>query len=57
MLDMFGNVIDGGPPPAEVERRSIHRGPLPLSQRQVHSEIFQTGIKAIDLLCPLERGA
>ena len=56
MLNVFGEPIDGKVPPENVERRSIHRRPVPLSQRRVSSEIFETGIKAIDLLCPLERG-
>ncbi len=56
MLNMFGEPIDGGTPLVEMERRSIHRLPLPLSHREVRSEIFETGIKAIDLLAPLERG-
>jgi F-type H+-transporting ATPase subunit beta len=56
MLNVFGEPIDGEAPPANVERRSIHRRPVPLSRRRVSSEIFETGIKAIDLLCPLERG-
>jgi len=56
MLNVFGEPIDGKPPPEGVERRSIHRRPVPLSRRRVSSEIFETGIKAIDLLCPLERG-
>jgi F-type H+-transporting ATPase subunit beta len=29
---------------------------VPLARRTVRSEIFETGIKVIDLLCPLERG-
>ncbi|MEZ5865480.1 MAG: hypothetical protein R3D25_15960 [Geminicoccaceae bacterium] len=56
MLDMFGEVIDGKPPLEGVERRSIHARPVPLRQRVVRSEIFETGIKAIDLPRPLERG-
>ena len=56
MLDVFGAPLDGGPRPEAAERRSIHRRPVPLAERRVSSEIFATGIKAIDLLCPLERG-
>jgi len=56
MLNMFGETIDDGPPLEEMPRRSIHRRPVPLARRSVTSEIFATGIKAIDLLCPLERG-
>jgi len=56
MLNMFGEPIDGKPPPDDVELRSIHQPPVPLSRRVVRSEIFETGIKIIDLLSPLERG-
>jgi F-type H+-transporting ATPase subunit beta len=56
MLNMFGEPIDDKPPLEHVELRPIHAEPVPLSRRQVRSEIFETGIKAIDLLCPLERG-
>jgi len=56
MFDVFGNTIDDGPPLPDLCRRPILRPPLPLSQRRVESRIFETGIKAIDLLSPLERG-
>jgi len=56
MLNMFGEPIDDGPPLSGTEPRPIHRPPLPLTERVVRSEIFETGIKAIDLLSPLERG-
>ncbi len=56
MLDMFGNAIDDGLPLDGLERRRIHRAPPPLSAHDVRSDILQTGIEAIDLLCPLERG-
>ncbi|MFX0546358.1 F0F1 ATP synthase subunit beta [Roseovarius sp. S1116L3] len=56
MLDVFGAPIDGRPAPVASERRSIHRPPPPLSERVLHSQILETGIKAIDLLSPIERG-
>jgi F-type H+-transporting ATPase subunit beta len=56
MLNLFGEPIDNKGPLEDVEFRSIHRRGAPLSSRQVGSEIFETGIKAIDLLSPLERG-
>ena len=37
-------------------KRNIHRLPPPLDERSTRSEVFETGIKAIDLLVPLERG-
>jgi len=56
MFDVFGNAIDGQPAPADVEWRTIHRDPPPLASRSTKSEIFETGIKVIDVLVPLERG-
>lgn len=56
MFDVFGNVIDRQPPPAAVEWRSVHNTPPPLARRSTKSEIFETGIKVIDVLAPLERG-
>ncbi len=56
MFDVFGNVIDRGPVLKEVEWRSVHRDPPALRQRSTQSEIFETGIKVIDVLMPLERG-
>jgi F-type H+/Na+-transporting ATPase subunit beta len=56
MFDVFGNPIDGQEPPKDVEWRSIHRAPPPLEKRSTKSEIFETGIKIIDVLVPLEQG-
>ncbi|MEP3676035.1 F0F1 ATP synthase subunit beta [Sulfitobacter sp.] len=56
MLDVFGAPIDGGPAPEAVAHRSIHCAPPALSDRTLQSEILETGIKAIDLLSPIERG-
>jgi F-type H+/Na+-transporting ATPase subunit beta len=56
MFDVFGNVIDRGAALSEFELRSVHQAPPPLERRSTKSEIFETGIKAIDVLMPLERG-
>ena len=56
MFDVFGNTIDRRPPAADVEWRTVHRPPPALARRSTKSEIFETGIKAIDVLMPLERG-
>jgi F-type H+-transporting ATPase subunit beta len=56
MLNVFGEAIDDRPLPGDLERRSIHHAPVALARRQVRPSIFETGIKAIDLLSPLERG-
>ncbi len=56
MFDVFGGTIDRGPDLEEVEWRSVHRAPPALARRSTDTEIFETGIKAIDVLVPLERG-
>ncbi|MDD4962359.1 MAG: F0F1 ATP synthase subunit beta [Gallionella sp.] len=56
MFDVFGNAIDRQPAPTDLEWRSVHRAPPPLSRRSTETEIFETGIKVIDVLVPLERG-
>jgi F-type H+-transporting ATPase subunit beta len=56
MFDVLGRPIDLGPAPTGVQWRSIHRKPPPLADRLTQSEVFETGIKAIDVLVPLERG-
>ncbi|MBN1141020.1 MAG: F0F1 ATP synthase subunit beta [Deltaproteobacteria bacterium] len=56
MFNVFGDAIDGKAPAAAQEHRSVHRKAPGLGERAASSEIFTTGIKAIDVLAPLERG-
>ncbi|MEJ2005092.1 MAG: F0F1 ATP synthase subunit beta [Cyclobacteriaceae bacterium] len=56
MFDVFGNTIDHGPSLPELEMHSIHQLPPALKRQSTTSEIFETGIKAIDVLVPLEHG-
>jgi F-type H+-transporting ATPase subunit beta len=56
MLNVFGAPVDGGGPIETSEYWPIHRPLLPLAERTTGTEVFETGIKAIDLLAPLERG-
>ena len=56
MFDVFGKAIDREAAPTDVEWRSVHRAPPSLARRSTKSEIFETGIKVIDVLAPLERG-
>ena len=56
MFDVFGQPIDGLPAPEGVQRRSVHHAPPPLVQQATQSVVFETGIKAIDVLLPLETG-
>lgn len=56
MFDVFGHVIDRLPAPADTSLRSVHQTPPPLIRRSTESTIFETGIKIIDVLMPLELG-
>ncbi len=56
MFDVFGTTTDRDPALSDVQWRSVHRAPPPLARRSTKSEIFETGIKVIDVLVPLERG-
>ncbi|MEO7938349.1 F0F1 ATP synthase subunit beta [Polaromonas sp.] len=56
MFDVFGHAIDRQDEPKNVSWRSVHREPPPLIHRSTTSAIFETGIKMIDVLVPLETG-
>ncbi|MBN1543120.1 F0F1 ATP synthase subunit beta [candidate division KSB1 bacterium] len=56
MFNVFGETIDRKEALRANDKRSIHRKPVPVAERATTSEIFTTGIKAIDVLSPLERG-
>jgi F-type H+-transporting ATPase subunit beta len=56
VFNVFGQTIDKKAQIEASEFRSIHREPIPLRDQSTVSEIFETGIKAIDVLAPLERG-
>lgn len=56
IFNVLGETIDGKEPVEGGEWWPIHRPPVPLRHRSTGSEILQTGVKALDLLAPLERG-
>ncbi len=56
MFNVMGQVLDRGEPVPGKEQRSIHQQPVPLVRQTTRAEILETGIKAIDVLAPLERG-
>ena len=56
MLSVLGNAIDNKPDPVTKERWPIHRAPPGFSEQTTTTEMFETGIKAIDLLCPYSKG-
>ncbi len=56
VFDVFGEAIDRLGKVEAEEWREMHRPAVPLSEQATGSEILVTGIKAIDVLAPLERG-
>jgi F-type H+/Na+-transporting ATPase subunit beta len=57
LLDVVGTLRDRGPPlPAGTKRRGIHNSPPALKDESSSIEVFETGIKVIDLLAPLAQG-
>jgi F-type H+-transporting ATPase subunit beta len=56
LLDVFGEPLDGGEPLPSQEFRNILAQPPPLRDTRPASEVLETGIKVIDLLCPFIRG-
>jgi len=56
LFDLLGNPIDGLGPVEATERWPIHRSPPSFEEQAVSVEMFETGIKVIDLLEPYTRG-
>jgi F-type H+-transporting ATPase subunit beta len=56
MFNVFGEPLDKQPPVQTDTTRSIYQDPIPLADQSSSRETYDTGIKAIDLLTPLERG-
>jgi F-type H+-transporting ATPase subunit beta len=56
VFNLLGQPIDKMPPPAGAPTMPIHRQPPEFSQLNPNTEILETGIKVIDLLCPFVRG-
>ena len=56
MFNVLGNEIDGLGPLEDVKRMPIHRNAPTFEQQKTSTEILETGIKVIDLLCPYAQG-
>jgi F-type H+-transporting ATPase subunit beta len=56
VFNLLGEPIDGRGPVHAAEFRPIHAEPPPFNELSPKTEIFETGIKVIDLLTPLVRG-
>ncbi len=57
LLDVVGTTRDRGPAlPSDTPRRGIHNPPPALDDEASTTEMFETGVKVIDLLAPLAQG-
>ena len=56
MFNVLGDAIDGKGPVEAAEKWAIHRQPPDFENQQPVTEIFETGIKVIDLLAPYAKG-
>jgi F-type H+-transporting ATPase subunit beta len=56
LFDVLGRPVDNMPPPQGAERMPIHRLPPPFEEQGIVSEIFETGFKVVDLICPYPKG-
>src|SRR6267378_5347678 len=57
ILNVVGDPVDEGPPiPADAERWPIHRSPPDFVDLEPKTQVFETGIKVIDLIAPFVKG-
>ncbi len=56
MFNVVGDPIDGKPKPKTKMLLPIHRSAPKLKEQEVKSEIFETGLKVIDLIAPFIKG-
>ena len=57
ILNVLGEPVDDGAPiPDDVERWPIHRQPPPFVDLEPKTEVFETGIKVVDLIAPFVKG-
>lgn len=56
IMDVLGNPIDMKGPVGEEERRAIHQPAPKFDEQALSTEILETGIKVIDLICPFAKG-
>ena len=56
MFNVLGEPIDGKPSPEGTKRSPIHRKAPAFEEQSTSTEILETGIKVVDLLCPYQKG-
>jgi F-type H+-transporting ATPase subunit beta len=56
VFDVLGRPIDGKGPVDRSRVLPIHRAPPAFDQQSTEVEVFETGLKVIDLICPFRKG-
>ena len=56
VFNLLGETVDNGPAVETTERRSIHRPAPSFEEQTPATEILETGIKVVDLICPYAKG-
>ncbi len=56
IFNVLGEPIDKKPFPKDVKRNPIHRKAPTFAEQSTETEILETGIKVVDLLCPYQKG-
>ena len=56
IFNVLGEPIDKKPMPEGVKRNPIHRKAPAFAEQATETEILETGIKVVDLLCPYQKG-
>jgi F-type H+-transporting ATPase subunit beta len=56
MFNVLGHSIDGLAEMQNIAKRSIHRTAPAFDEQSTKAEVFETGIKSIDLICPFMKG-
>ena len=56
IFNVLGDTVDNKPFDNDVERWNIHRSAPSYSELSTSTEVLETGIKVIDLICPYSKG-
>ena len=56
IFDVSGNTIDSDEEVEAADRYSIHREPPSFADRSTQAELFETGVKVVDLIAPFTKG-
>ena len=56
IFNLVGDTIDGKPQVKGTKRMPIHRSAPPFDEQETEKQLFETGIKVVDLLAPYQRG-